>query len=362
MTNDQLSNDQVLNNNHLWKIAFLTQGKHDLFSYFCLKRNRKLQQFNGLKIKLILLFSFIVSGLLAQQRMSTEDYIELYKNVAIKKMKEYKIPASITLAQGILESGSGNSSLARKANNHFGIKCHNDWTGKKYFMDDDEKHECFRKYKHASDSYRDHSLFLTQRGRYSFLFDYKTTDYKKWAFGLKKAGYATNPKYPELLIRIIEKYQLDQYDKKGGRGISRSKEKTPVPEAGTFVALSVSDFAKVGTSPNGRTIYINNGKKLIVARQGDNYYSIAEEFETYSWQLFKYNEVDKKHELQPGELIYLEKKKSKADKKYKIHIVLQGETMHRIAQLYGIRLSKLYKLNKMAVGEQPGAGTSLRLR
>ena len=147
------------------------------------------------------------------QRMTTEEYIAQYKDVAIKKMREYKIPASITLAQGILESGSGNSRLARKANNHFGIKCHKEWHGKKFYMDDDEKHECFRKYPKAADSYRDHSKFLTQRGRYTFLFQYDITDYKKWAYGLKKAGYATNPKYPRLLIKIIEKYHLDQCDK-----------------------------------------------------------------------------------------------------------------------------------------------------
>ena len=326
------------------------------------KTKNQLRQFTHFGISFLLPLLFFASTLLAQQRMHTEDYIDLYKDVAIKKMKEYKIPASITLAQGILESGSGNSSLAKKANNHFGIKCHKGWTGKKFYMDDDEKHECFRKYKHASDSYRDHSKFLTQRGRYSFLFDYKTTDYKKWAYGLKKAGYATNPKYPQLLIRIIEKYHLDQYDRKGSGGGNKAKEKAAGSKTITFIAPSVSGFTKAGTSPTGRTIYINNGKKLIVAKAGDNFYDIAEEFEIYSWQLFKYNEVIKKHILQIGELIYLEKKKNKADKKHKIHIVSEGESMHQIAQLYGIKLKKLYKMNKMDTGKKPEAGTSLKLR
>ncbi len=319
-----------------------------------------MKQPHRLQFSILFMFVFMASGLWAQQRISTESYIETYREVAIKKMKEYGIPASITLAQGILESGSGNSSLARKANNHFGIKCHKDWTGKKFYMDDDEKHECFRKYKDPSDSYRDHSLFLTQRGRYSFLFDYEITDYKKWAYGLKKAGYATNPKYPELLIRIIEKYDLDRYDRKGWK--RSEKQGGPEKPAGGFVAPSVAGFAVAGTSLTGRTIYANNGKKLVVAQLGDTFYEIAEEFEVYSWQLFKYNEADKKHVLEEGELVYLEKKKSKADKKYKRHIVAQGENMHDIAQLYGIRLKKLYKLNKMAPGTSVRAGETSRLR
>jgi len=337
-------------------------GRTLLIHLLLFKTINQLQQFTNFRIRLLLPLLFFASGLLAQQRMSTEDYIDLYKDVAIKKMKEYKIPASITLAQGILESGSGNSSLAKKANNHFGIKCHKGWTGKRFYMDDDEKHECFRKYKQASDSYRDHSKFLTQRGRYSFLFDYKTTDYKKWAYGLKKAGYATNPKYPQLLIRIIEKYHLDQYDRKGSKGSAKPKKKKTEPGKIAFVAPSVSSFAVASTSPTGRTIYINNGKKLVVAKEGDTFYKLAEEFEIYSWQLYKYNEVSKKHSLQTGELVYLEKKKSKADKKHKIHVVSEGESMHQIAQLYGIKLKKLYKLNGLPEGRQPQIGETLKLR
>ena len=319
-----------------------------------------MQRSTCIKIHSIFLLLFFASNLLAQERQSTEDYIDLYKDVSIKKMKEYKIPASITLAQGILESGSGNSSLARKANNHFGIKCHKGWTGKTFIMDDDAKNECFRKYKHAADSYRDHSQFLTQRGRYSFLFDYPITDYKKWAHGLKKAGYATNPKYPQLLIRIIEKYHLDQYDRKGGKG--KSKPKKAVAETTSVIAISVADFTKAGTSPKGRTVYINNGKKLIVIEQGDTFYALAEEFEIYSWQLFKYNEVNKKHTLQIGELVYLEKKKNKAEKSHKIHVVAKGESMRQISQLYGIKLKKLYKMNGLPEGRQPQEGETLKLR
>ncbi len=275
-------------------------------------------------------------------------------------MKEYGIPASITLAQGILESGSGNSKLARIANNHFGIKCHKDWHGKTFYMDDDEEHECFRKYNKAEDSYRDHSLFLTQRGRYSFLFDYDIKDYKKWAHGLKKAGYATNPKYPQLLIRIIENYELAQYD--SGKAGKRKKKKENLVDLAEIAAPVTADLIKIDTTATGRQLYTNNGKKLIIAREGDNYYDIAQEFGIYSWQLYTYNDVSKKHEVRSGELVYLEKKKRKADKKFKTHIVLEGESMQTISQIYGIKLKRLYSMNNLPEGIQVSAGTKLKVR
>ncbi|RLD73772.1 MAG: N-acetylmuramoyl-L-alanine amidase [Bacteroidetes bacterium] len=313
-------------------------------------------------MRLIIFLSGVILPflLLSQDRMSTEEYIELYKNIAIKKMKEYGIPASITLAQGILESGSGNSKLARIANNHFGIKCHKDWHGKTFYMDDDEEHECFRKYNKAEDSYRDHSLFLTQRGRYSFLFDYDIKDYKKWAHGLKKAGYATNPKYPQLLIRIIENYELAQYD--SGKAGKRKKKKENLVDLAEIAAPVTADLIKIDTTATGRQLYTNNGKKLIIAREGDNYYDIAQEFGIYSWQLYTYNDVSKKHEVRSGELVYLEKKKRKADKKFKTHIVLEGESMQMISQIYGIKLKRLYSMNNLPEGIQVSAGTKLKVR
>lgn len=306
----------------------------------------------------ILFWCFTV---VAQEKISTEEYIDLYKKIAIDKMKEYHIPASITLAQGILESGSGNSRLAKKANNHFGIKCHKEWTGKTFYMDDDAKDECFRKYNKAEDSYRDHSLFLTQRGRYSFLFEYDIKDYKSWAYGLKKAGYATNPKYPELLIRIIEKYNLDQYD--SGKTGKKRHQKDPGKTKVALVAEKVrADLVDAGKSESGRQLYTNNDVKLIIANEGDTYYTIANEFNIYSWQLFSYNDVDKKHSLGAGELVYLEKKQRKADKKYRIHIVLQGESMQEVSQIYGIKLKRLYKMNNLPEGIQVKTGTQLKLR
>ncbi len=300
----------------------------------------------------------VVYSLSAQRKMTTLQYINKYRSTAIKKQKRYNIPASITLAQGILESGSGNSSLARKANNHFGIKCHKDWDGKKYYFDDDKKHECFRKYKNADESYRDHSKFLTQKGRYSFLFDYSTTDYKKWAYGLKKAGYATNPKYPQLLIKIIEKYNLDKLDRHNKSG----RHKASFGKKSTYTPLSVVGFRPVGTSPSGREIFKNNGKKLIIVKKGDTFNALANEFEIYNWQFKSYNEIEKKHVLKPGEIIYIEKKRRNADKRYKYHVVVAGETMHDIAQLYGVRLKRLYNINNLPDGVQVEVGKRVMLR
>jgi len=163
-------------------------------------------------VRLTFFFIFLIVVCVNAQN-KTEQYIQKYSIAAVAEMGRYGIPASITLAQGILESGNGESRLAVEGKNHFGIKCHSNWNGKTIIEDDDEKGECFRKYDNVADSYRDHSLFLTERGRYSFLFEYKRTDYKKWAKGLKKAGYATNPKYPSLLIDLIERYELYTYDK-----------------------------------------------------------------------------------------------------------------------------------------------------
>ena len=302
---------------------------------------------------------FATSHGYGQKRMTSEEYIAKYKDVAIKKMRRFKIPASITLAQGLLESGSGNSRLARKANNHFGIKCHKDWKGKRFYMNDDKKHECFRKYRKAADSYRDHSKFLTQRGRYSFLFQYDIMDYKKWAYGLKKAGYSTNPRYPQLLIKIVKKYNLSQYDQEAAH-IKKSGKKVKIHKE--LAIPTVSSFKELGTQASGRKIYINNKRKLIVAHEGDTFRKIANDFDIYRYQLFKYNEVSRKHKVVAGELVYLEKKKGRAEKIYKYHHVREGESLHDIAQLYGMRLSKLLKLNNLPEGISVPVGTELKVR
>jgi len=295
-----------------------------------------------------------------QQKITTEQYISQYKIIAMEKMREYKIPASITLAQGILESGSGNSKLARHANNHFGIKCHTGWKGRSYYMDDDEKNECFRAYKDPDESFKDHSLFLTQRPRYTFLFDLDIMDYKAWAKGLSKAGYATNPRYPELLIRIIEEYKLHQYDELAMKKGKLPKEQL-VEEDHHFVPADTSSFTFEGYSVMGRKVYVNNNRKFIFALSNDNISDLAHEFALYSWQIVKYNELAKHDSLVAGQMIYLEKKRRKAaDEKY--HEVQVGESMYSISQRYGVRLKVLHRKNNIPIGVQPAAGTKVKLR
>ena len=286
-----------------------------------------------------LLTIFVCLSLQAQTRNKQyEDYIKQYRDLAVDEMKKYHIPASITLAQGLLESGAGQSTLARKSNNHFGIKCGSDWQGKTVRHNDDARGECFRAYKHPKQSYEDHSKFLASRPRYASLFKLKITDYKGWARGLKKAGYATDPRYAQRLIDIIELYDLDKYDKK--RGLKWMKE-----------------------NPNPHQPYIANGLLYMVVRAGDTWKSISKEFDISQKKLRKYNDLYKGYELQPGDILYLEKKNRKAQKEHIVHVLRAGESMYLISQKYGIRLKNLYKLNKMDADEPaPEVGTILRLR
>jgi LysM repeat protein len=297
------------------------------------------------------------SGVNAQsrtQKLTREEYIEKYKDIAIEGMVEFGIPASITLAQGALESGNGNSRLAREANNHFGIKCHQGWEGPFIRMDDDKKNECFRKYENAEESYKDHSFFLSQRGRYAFLFDLDKTDYKGWARGLKQAGYATNPNYANLLIDIIEKYNLQKYDRYENEYIvvNEYPEEIPKDKNREYKAFAVGN--------NDRKIFINNSRKFIFARKGDDFYKIADDFNMYNYQIWRYNDLSKWDKLHEGQMIYLQKKKKKAETAF--HTVKPGETMHDIAQQYGIRLKQLYKKNRMKPGSKPRTGQVLWLQ
>ena len=293
-------------------------------------------------MKKLLIFLLILIGCLdiqAQKRSKQYvDYIKKYRELAVKEMKKYHIPASITLAQGLLESGAGQSELARKSNNHFGIKCGSDWRGKTVRYDDDERNECFRAYKHPEQSYEDHSKFLVSRSRYASLFKLKITDYKGWAKGLKKAGYATNPRYAEQLIGIIELYDLHKYDTKGG--LKWMKENL-----------------------NPHQPFIANGLVYIVVRTGDSWKSISKEFDISQKKLRKYNDLYKGYALQAGDILYLEKKNKRAPKDYIVHVLRAGESMYSISQKYGIQLKNLYKLNKMdADAPAPEVGAILRLR
>lgn len=319
------------------------------------------------------LFSFFIvfvlpSMMVAQPLSKRQQYVEKYKYIAVKKMLEHGIPASITLAQGILESGAGQSGLARNAHNHFGIKCHKGWQGEGYIMDDDEADECFRKYKDVETSFEDHSRFLMTRDRYAFLFKYKPTEYKKWARGLKKAGYATNPRYADLLIKLIEEENLHKYDKikdlselDSYRSIVKVEEK--LNQSSSFVEARVDDkvLKLAYVSESKRMVYENNGVKLVKALKYDTYYKIAQEFNLYTWQLRKYNLADKNDIPKHGEWVYLEKKRNKA--RIKFHYVQEGESLRDISQRYAVKMRKLLRRNKIKDEKQPLlVGKRLRLR
>ena len=295
------------------------------------------------KIFLILILLITANQAQAQRKNSRYvDYINNYKGLAIEHMKQYKIPASITLAQGILESGAGMSELARKSNNHFGIKCGGSWKGRSVRHTDDAPNECFRAYKHAEESYKDHSVFLTSGARYRFLFDLDIADYKAWARGLKKAGYATDPSYANRLITIIEDYELYKYDKEG--------------------VYSKRQLRKNPWLLDPHQVYIANGLAYIVARDGDTFKDLGKEFDI-SWRsLVDYNDLQRDYTLVEGDIIYLKSKKKKAAKPNLVYIVKDGDSMHSISQKYAIRLKNLYKMNKKKGDYVPEIGDVLRLR
>lgn len=273
-----------------------------------------------------------------------QEYFDRYKDLAIEQMQKHRIPASITLAQGVLESGAGNSELARKGNNHFGIKCHG-WTGRKTYHDDDERNECFRAYDNVFESYEDHSLFLVNSRRYSSLFQLDRKDYKGWAYGLKACGYATNPRYATQLIEIIQLYNLDQYD--NARKFNRYNE-----------------YQTHQTVAQMRTVRFFNKNYYVIAKKGDTFKSIGKEVGVSARRLASYNELYRKAELKDGDIVWLEKKRRNAPKEYKNrpHIVRSGESMYSISQQYGIRMKRLYKMNGLPADYQLRVGDSLRLR
>ena len=300
-----------------------------------------------------------ISGAFAQQKMSLEQYIETYKDVAMEEMRRYGIPASIKLAQGILESGFGNSDLAVIGNNHFGIKCHG-WEGPTFYKDDDARNECFRAYDDPLQSFRDHSEFLTTRERYYPLFDLDITDYHGWARGLRRAGYATNPRYPDLLIGVIERNSLYEYDRQVA-GTLASQNPTDVTSrpAGTTQQQSITQQSQVPSSSD-REIHTNNRVKYVYARAKDTPESIAEEMEMWPREIYRYNEMESSGTLKPGQIVYLQPKRRRSSEQY--HFVKSGETMYEISQQYGVRLKSLYRRNNMEEGQEPTTGQRINLR
>ncbi|MDR2805505.1 MAG: glucosaminidase domain-containing protein [Dysgonamonadaceae bacterium] len=281
---------------------------------------------------------FLLPALLPAQKRNPDyvEYVRIYKDLAVRQMTKHHIPASITLAQGLLESGAGKGDLVLKANNHFGIKCHSDWTGKRVYRADDGPNDCFRSYKKAEDSYEDHALFL-QRTRYAALFQLDMTDYRAWAKGLQQCGYATDKAYANKLIKLIEDYELYRYD------LHRQQDK-PVE------------------TPLRRSIYRDHGLLYLLTEANDSYARIAEDIGFKVKRIAQYNEAPEDFPLRPGDIVYLEKKLKKAEKPYYEHIVKVGESMHSISQQYGMQVKRLYKLNKRPFDYVPEEGDMLRLR
>lgn len=287
-----------------------------------------------------------------------QTYIDQYKDMAIEGMLKYGVPASITLAQGLLESGAGRGTLVLQGNNHFGIKCHG-WTGRTISHDDDELGECFRAYDSALESFEDHCKFLRDRPRYRSLFSLDKTDYRGWAYGLKRAGYATSPTYAQNLISIIELYKLYEYDqaKLFDHFMARhSGEDTAVrvPDSGLPAAVQLA---------GAHTIHKYNENYYVVARPGDTFKSLGKELDISSHKLARYNERKKKDRLVSGEFVWLKKKRRKAPRNFKHHpyYVRKSESLYDIAQKYGIRLKSLVKKNEKIAERGLRMGDEVRL-
>ena len=328
---------------------------------------------------LMILFVLLVSAaaLAVQNKTPQEKYIEEFAALAVSEMYRSGVPASITLAQGMLESGNGQSALARQSNNHFGIKCHNNWGGDKVYHDDDEKGECFRKYPHPSESYRDHSDFLRYRDRYKFLFDYKVTDYKAWAYGLKKAGYATDPKYPVKLINIIEQYDLYIYDTKplsSTKSNKDKKEEKSLPESEVTEKLPLSptviEQVKELTQKQreefhfslSRNMYSQNDVPFVYSVAGDTYASLAASYNLFLREILKFNELTEDTELLPGTVVYVKSKKKTAAKGIDKYVIEEGDSLRDISQRYGVKLANICKLNGFGEDYIPREGDIIRLR
>ncbi len=306
----------------------------------------------------LLIFLTMLMGLVALSDTPQNEYIKKYAPIAVSEMHRSGIPASITLAQGILESRSGLSSLAADGNNHFGIKCHRNWKGKTMRVNDDAPNECFRVYKNAEDSFRDHSDFLRYQDRYKGLFELKPTDYKGWARGLKKAGYATDPKYAEKLIKIIEDYQLYKYDT--GSSASSSSSATAaavaVPESPLKLEKKAqvevknpvrrSQAAETYSFRLDRKVYKKNGILCVYAEPEDSFESIALEFNLFQKEILRYNDLTQARPLKIGEVVYLKMKKRQAPYGLPMYVADDKPlTLWQISQRFGLRMKFLLKWN-----------------
>ncbi|MBP3643857.1 MAG: glucosaminidase domain-containing protein [Alistipes sp.] len=323
------------------------------------------------KIRFTIVFALLAISCVAvyaQTRQTREEYIEKYKSIAVAHMEKYGIPASITMAQGILESDAGNSALSLSSNNHFGIKCKKSWTGRKVYYDDDAKGECFRAYPSVEASYEDHALFLDSSPRYDSLFSYPSNDYRSWARGLKAAGYATAPDYAERLVTIIEKYKLYILDQADGSAIYSS---------GKHAKQNAEWFAQQSSSPNqqmedpfnvtinahkGYSIYRVNHTCYVLAKEGDTYESLSKIFAISESNLRKFNDVNRRAVLTKGSIVFIERKKGAWLSQQLLHMASHGQTLHSISQSYGIRLRRLARLNRTRPSRPLEVDQTIRLR
>ncbi|MEO6404610.1 MAG: glucosaminidase domain-containing protein [Ferruginibacter sp.] len=309
---------------------------------------------------LIIFFCCCINYSVTAQSLTPEQYILTYKDLAISEQKRLGIPAAITLAQGLLETESGNSLLVKQSNNHFGIKCKSNWTGETVFHDDDARGECFRKYNTAEESYRDHSDFLKNSGRYGALFQLQPTDYKGWAYGLKKAGYATNPKYPDILIKNIEQYNLQQYDNfdnsplfDAGKVINEKKEEKTI-------AISAEEAAPKVTTLSKGSKTMANGLKAVFVLKGTSLLAIATENKISLSRLLEFNDLTTDGLLSEDQFIYLEKKEKQG--KVDFFTSIENVCLYDVSQTLGIQLQELAKYNQLNSNCRIAKGSKLALR
>lgn len=304
----------------------------------------------------------------AQQADIINNYIASYRHIAIEEMKRTGVPASIKLAQGIHETMAGQSDLVLRSNNHFGIKCKSSWKGESVSHTDDAPNECFRKYPNPDDSYRDHSDFLKTNQRYAFLFTLDPEDYQGWAHGLKKAGYATNPKYPAIIIRLVEEYNLQQYSLIAMGKIADDKAWVKTTTAGSNELLQVpavkqekmpASVTAINQYPE--TVFKINGTRVLYAKKGTPYLTVAQQYDIPLSKLFEYNDQDQPSEAVPfDQLIFLQKKRKTGNQDF--HLVAAGETLYDISQMQAIRLQSLLEFNFLSPGMEPAPGEKIYLK
>ena len=305
-------------------------------------------------IAIVLLLGLL--GLSAKDDTPQERYVKKYADMAVKEMVRSGVPASITLAQGMLESGSGMSKLATQGNNHFGIKCHKGWEGKSMKVDDDAPNECFRVYSSVADSYKDHSDFLRYRDRYKFLFDLERTDYKGWAYGLKKAGYATDPGYPAKLIKYIEEYKLYKYDVLS-KVVEKEVPLSPLVIEAPKMAREEFHF------PLTRELFSKNGVPVVYSLEGETYRSIAKYYHLFHQEILRFNDLRKDEELLPGTVVYLSFKENHTQPGLDKYIIEQdGEDFHAICQRFAVKEKAILKLNGWKKAPFLAEGDEIKLR